>query len=251
MIALLTAGGTREPIDAVRHVTNVATGSLPAAMADELLARGAVVHYVHGPGAVLPGHATVDLDLSVLDAAGLAQKLREFSALATVRRQWLARGRLHLHPVTTAAQVAETLERLARELQPDLVACAMAVADYAPVPAAGKLSSQQGEWSLPMRPTAKAIDRVRPAAPHCTLLGFKLLAAATESELCAAAQHLAQRAQANLVFANDIVDYRAGVRRGLLVDVEGNVRRRLEGGTGETGLRRLAAALVDAFLPFD
>ncbi len=242
-IALLTAGGTREPIDAVRHVTNVATGSLPAAMADVLLSHGVEVHYLHGPDAVLPGRSTVSLDLTTLDSAGLDAALVAHAAQA--RRKHLAlKGKLHLHPIGTARQAAETLERLARDLQPDLVACAMAVADFAPEPLAGKLSSQADTLTLRMLATPKAIDRVKAVAPGSRLLGFKLLAGATEAELREAARHLAQRSGADVVFANDVVDYRQGLRRGLLIDRDGLVIGRLDGGAGEAGLRTLAELIV-------
>lgn len=246
-IALLTAGGTREPIDAVRHVTNVATGSLPAAMADILLSRGVDVYYLHGPDAVLPGRAMMSLDLTGLDSVALDAALASHANQAR-RKHAELKGKLHLHRIGTAQEAADALERLARDLQPDLVACAMAVADFAPVPLAGKLSSQAEELTLRMRPTPKAIDRVRAVAPAARLLGFKLLAGATEAELREAARILAQRSGADVVFANDVEDYRQGLRRGLLIDPQGLIIGRLDGGAGESGLRRLAELIVAAVL---
>lgn len=243
--AILTAGGTREPIDAVRHITNVATGSLPAAIADVLLCQGVTVHYVHGPGAVLPGRAVADLDLTSLDGPALDTALEQFARQARQKRAEL-HGTLHMHPIGSAREATDTLRDLCRDLQPDLVLCAMAVADYAPVPAQGKLSSSQGELLLRLAPTTKAIDGVKAAAPHCRLLGFKLLADASEADLRTAARHLAQRSGADLVFANDIADYRKGLRRGLLVDPDGTVRARLDAGHG--GLRHLAEQIVQALL---
>ncbi len=51
---LVTAGGTREPIDGVRCITNLSTGATGAVIADELLARGHNVVYLHGEGAKTP-----------------------------------------------------------------------------------------------------------------------------------------------------------------------------------------------------
>ena len=79
LTVVLTAGGTREPIDDVRFISNAATGALPAAMADALLELGHRVHYIHGPGALLPGRATLEVDLTALDAA----------ALGTATARWL------------------------------------------------------------------------------------------------------------------------------------------------------------------
>ena len=67
----------------MRHIRNVATGSLPAAMAECLLERGWEVHHLHGPGAVIPGTLTESWPLlaegEALDHQGLQ---REMQALA-------------------------------------------------------------------------------------------------------------------------------------------------------------------------
>ena len=100
---LVTAGGTREPIDAVRYVGNRSSGRMGFALADAAAARGSEVVVVAANVALgrTPGIRYVD--------------------------------------VTSAAELAEACEREfdAADL---LVMCA-AVADYRPVePAAGKLA---------------------------------------------------------------------------------------------------------------
>ncbi len=245
---VLTAGGTREPIDDVRHVSNVASGSLPAALADVLLARGAEVHYIHGPGARLPGRVALDVEVLGLPADALNQKLVAWTQAAERARAAMAAGELTLHPIETAQQAAETLARVVASVQPQLVACAMAVADFAPVARTGKLPSHTAELTIRMLPTPKAIDGVKPAHPGCRLLGFKLLSGASEAELRDAALHLCQRSGADLVFGNDIKDYRAGRRRGLLLGPSGDVLERLDGGSGADAQVRLAEQLVAAVL---
>ena len=184
-----------------------------------------------GPGIAMP---TVDLRQDP------APRLAELTTALTARAQRLAAGELHLHPVQTAVEVAERLEQLCRDLQPALVACAMAVADYAPLLHVGKLSSQLGELVVRMQPTPKAIDRVKQAAPDCRLLGFKLLAGATPEELTAAARRLAERSGADWVFANDFRDY-GDQRRGRLLADDGRELQSLRGTVGE-----LAEALAEA-----
>ena len=248
MRIVLTAGGTREPIDDVRFVSNVASGALPAAMANVLLTLGHTVHYIHGPGAVLPGHATLDFDVTTTPADTLRAQTAAWLIEALDRQAAMTRGTLTLHPIQTAAQVAETLFSLCQQLQPDAVACAMAVADFAPVATAGKLSSDQATLTLQMAATAKAIDGVKIAAPQSHLLGFKLLSGATEAQLCAAAQKQITRSGANLVFCNDMIDLHHELRRGMLVGPGGHVLARLDGGHGQAGLRALADAIVTAWL---
>lgn len=249
--AVLTAGGTREPIDDVRHIRNVATGSLPAAMATCLLARGWEVHYLHGPGAVLPGE--LHRRWSLLQAGdGLDVELARLARHIQSQRARLAHGRLVLVPVTSAADADARMKALLADVQPDLVACAMAVADWAPRPLLGKLSSQPEQPGAPLPlllyPTPKLIDGVRQVSPGAKLLGFKLLSGSSEAQHVAAAAHLAARSGADLVFGNDMADYRLGRRRGVLRGPDGAPLLALEGGEGEGANERLAEALVDAAL---
>ncbi len=52
MKVLVTAGATREPIDAVRFISNVSSGATGAAIAEHLAASGHEVTLLHGESAV-------------------------------------------------------------------------------------------------------------------------------------------------------------------------------------------------------
>ncbi len=253
-VVLITAGGTREPIDDVRHISNVASGQLPAAMAECWLELGATVHYVHGPGAHIPARLRVAFDVLVgqetgSDAAfeaGLAALLTQ----ARDRRRKCSAGRLICYPITTAAEAARVVRQVAAAQQPTVAACAMAVADFAPQPILGKLSSRpDGETPsalhVVLEPTQKVIDGVLQASPDTALLGFKLLSGAAESAHIAATRHLAERSGARWVFGNDMSDYRRGVRRGALRGRDGGVLALLGDERG-LDVRELATSLVGA-----
>ena len=53
---LVTSGGTSEPIDSIRSITNKSTGKLGSLIAEGFSARESVekVYYLHGKGAILP-----------------------------------------------------------------------------------------------------------------------------------------------------------------------------------------------------
>ncbi len=252
---LLTAGGTREPVDDVRYLSNVATGSLPAAMAEALLCRGFDVDYVYGPGAQRPGQ--LGLDVSLL-APDWAEALAAEQARAQARAAALAAGggTLTLHPIQSAADADATLRRVLAQSRPALVACAMAVADYAPRRVAGKLGSRLRRdvdpdapaLTLALDATAKVIDGVREVLPEARLLGFKLLSGADEAAHVEASRALAERSGADWVFSNDMRDYGVGRRCGALRGPDGVARVRLDGGEGGGALDRLAEALVAAVL---
>ncbi len=113
---LVTAGGTREPLDDVRYLGNRSSGRMGVALAEEARRRGA--------------------DVTLL-AANLA-----VAAPVGVR----------VVPTPTAAEMAEAA---LGSLDYDIAICAAAVADYRPVEAvAGKRVKDANTWSLELVPTA-------------------------------------------------------------------------------------------------
>jgi phosphopantothenoylcysteine decarboxylase/phosphopantothenate--cysteine ligase len=132
---LVTAGGTREPIDAVRVITNRSSGKQGYAVAAEAARRGAKVTLV----STITGSVPAGVDVI---------------------------------PVDTAAEMAEAV--FGRAEQADVVVMAAAVADFRPVaPAAGKLKKDAGPPRIELEPTVDILaelgSRKRPGQ---VLVGF-------------------------------------------------------------------------------
>ncbi|MFZ9627959.1 MAG: bifunctional phosphopantothenoylcysteine decarboxylase/phosphopantothenate--cysteine ligase CoaBC [Ilumatobacteraceae bacterium] len=116
---VVSAGGTREPIDAVRVIANRSSGKQGYAVAQEALHRGACVTLV----------STVDLPVP--------------AGAAVVR-------------VETAAQMESALHELAPTA--DVIVMAAAVADFRPVTAAsGKIKKDTGVPQIVLEPTPDII----------------------------------------------------------------------------------------------
>jgi phosphopantothenoylcysteine decarboxylase / phosphopantothenate---cysteine ligase len=132
---LVTAGGTREPIDPVRFIGNRSSGKQGHAIAEEARRRGATVTLV----------TTTD---------------REVPAGITVQR------------VETAAQMEAAV--LAEAPKADVVVMSAAVADFRPVEAAAqKIKKQGGVPTVVLEPTTDilaALGRAKPAGQ--VLVGF-------------------------------------------------------------------------------
>ncbi|MCX6522800.1 MAG: bifunctional phosphopantothenoylcysteine decarboxylase/phosphopantothenate--cysteine ligase CoaBC [Actinobacteria bacterium] len=132
---VVSAGGTREPIDAVRVVANRSSGKQGYAFAAEALGRGARVTLV----------STVELPVP----SGAA-----------------------IRPVETAAQMQAALDELAPTA--DVVVMSAAVADFRPVAAAtGKIKKDAGVPEIVLEPTPDilaGLGAVKPAGQ--TLVGF-------------------------------------------------------------------------------
>ena len=141
---LITAGATREPIDAVRFLSNVSTGGTGAALADTLAARGHAVTLLRGEASALP-HTALDSET--------------FSS-------------------------AEDLQiRLQRRLSAgvcDAVVMCAAVADYRPgTTVAEKIPSDKPELTLRLVRNPKILPQLKSFSPRpLVVIGFKLTAGA-------------------------------------------------------------------------
>ncbi len=118
---LVTAGGTREPIDSVRFIGNRSSGRMGIALAAQAARRGAEVTLV---------------------AANVALQ---------------APPRVELVPVETAAELGHACEQ--RFAQCDVLLMAAAVADFRPArPSATKLKKDQGAPALELEPTEDVLS---------------------------------------------------------------------------------------------
>jgi phosphopantothenoylcysteine decarboxylase/phosphopantothenate--cysteine ligase len=127
---VVTAGGTREPIDAVRVVTNRSSGRQGHALADEAAARGAKVTLVTTAALAAPASAEVvrvETAAQMLEAVRAAMRTADVlvmaAAVADVRPRAAAEGKLHKDPATGRIP---GLDRLALEPTVDVLADAAA-----------------------------------------------------------------------------------------------------------------------------
>jgi len=130
---VVTAGGTREPLDSVRFVGNRSSGRMGVALAEEARRRGADVTLLAANLAV-PAPAGVD----VVETPTAADLAREARARAGA----------------------------------DVVLMAAAVADYAPQPLAGKRAKSAESWELTLLPTEDILRGLGEAKNGTLLVGF-------------------------------------------------------------------------------
>jgi phosphopantothenoylcysteine decarboxylase/phosphopantothenate--cysteine ligase len=150
---LVTAGGTREPIDPVRFIGNRSSGKQGHAIAEEAAARGARVTLVTTTALPVP------------------------SSIERVS-------------VTTAAEMLDAVS--ARAASADVIVMAAAVADFTPVQVADqKLKKRDGVPAIELRPTVDILAELGAGkASGQTLVGF---AAETHDVVANAAAKLAAK----------------------------------------------------------
>jgi phosphopantothenoylcysteine decarboxylase / phosphopantothenate---cysteine ligase len=162
---LVSAGGTREPIDPVRHITNRSSGKQGHALAAAALARGADVALVTTIDHPLPPHP-----------------------------------RLSVVRVDTAAEMEEAMTVEAEKA--DAVVMAAAVADFRPVRAAGrKLTKESGVPELVLEPTPDILSGLAAhRRPGQVIVGF----AAETDDPVARARRKFERKGVDMMVVNDV-----------------------------------------------
>ena len=190
---VISTGGTREPIDAVRVIANRSSGKQGIAVAREALARGAKVTLV----------STVDVD---------------------------SQPALDVIEVETAEEMREAMVRYSASA--DIVVMAAAVADVRPVRAAGeKLKKDpttgriEGLDAIEIEATRDILAELGASKrPGQTIVGF----AAETSKLVEHATAKLTRKGADLIVANDVsqpgVGFRHGTNAVTLVARDGSTR---------------------------
>jgi phosphopantothenoylcysteine decarboxylase/phosphopantothenate--cysteine ligase len=165
---VVTSGATTESIDPIRTLSNRASGRTGRAIARACYVRGADVTLVHnGPDV---HHADVRSVESVAEM------------LAAVKRA--VRGDADDHAPA------------------DALISAAAIGDFTVETAAEKLRSGES-LTLELEPTPKLLDRIRATAPDLPMIGFKAETEGDDDAMVSRARSLLDRADLDLVVAND------------------------------------------------
>ncbi|MBI4124944.1 MAG: hypothetical protein HY466_03305, partial [Deltaproteobacteria bacterium] len=124
----------------------------------------------------------------------------------------------------THADVEKILKRELKRGRYDVVIHAMAVLDFAPaVVRKTKTASRGGGWTLRLKPSPKIIAKIKKWAPDVLLVGFKLEAGVTQTELLQRARRLLKESRADFVLANQLTEGDDAKHNGWLLDKMGKV----------------------------
>ncbi len=170
---MITAGGTQEPIDDVRVITNKSTGKTAARIADFLIENDIEVHYVHAESAQKP----------------LLKCLRSSFVTAADLQKLITHEVAHNH---------------------FLIHCA-AVSDYTVKPFNGKINSDSEQITLELTKTPKLINLVKKLNPHIHLIGFKLTSQLDEKNILQKINKLFTNSQCDWIIQNDWQQRQSGI----------------------------------------
>lgn len=226
MKILITSGGTTQPIDRVRGITNHSTGNLGKLLAQSCLKAGHEVTLVTTKQAVKPE----------------------------------PQEGLILIEIQTVDDLLSTLEPLVKTHQ--VCIHSMAVSDYSPVYMTdlaeleassdlrqlltqsnqeSKISSKADHQVLFLKKTPKVISRIKTWNPDIKLVGFKLLVDVSEEELIQVARASLVSNQADYILANDLNHISPHQHRGYLVGPDGIEQAETKQGIADLIIERVTA----------
>jgi len=177
---LVTAGGTREPIDRVRAITNTSTGATGAALAAALTALGHSVELLRSAHSLAPSPSLA------------SQTFTTTASLEAALRERLGTGDI------------------------DAVLMAAAVADFRPAePLLGKIDSEAAALTLRLVRVPKLLPQLHAMSPRpLRVIGFKLTVGASDAEQRDAVTAQFRAARVNAVVHNDLSEIETATARG-------------------------------------
>ncbi len=186
---IVTAGATVEKLDAVRVITNKASGKMGAALSDEAFLRGAEVVLIRGKHAVSPQYFFEEI------------------------------------VVESADEMSRVLQTQA--IDADIVFHTAAISDFVAKEKINRKVKSTKEWMLALEPNIKIIDRLKKINPQMFLAGFKAEHDVLQKELIESAKEVLKRAGTDIIVANDVGKKGRGfgsdTNEVYIVDKKGNV----------------------------
>lgn len=187
MKILITSGGTKVPIDSVRHIGNFSTGRYGSELADSLIPSlwkerlktdhdGKLIFF-HEKGSKLPIAVNCDI-VNRIEYKDYFEYLR--------------------------------VKDIIKDEQPDIIISAAAVSDYIVKDSVtGKISSDNEDLTITLTKAEKVISKFRELAPNSIIYGFKLLVSPSEDEVIAAVKKVLKNG-ADYVVYNDLNELKSG-----------------------------------------
>lgn len=222
---LITAGGTSEPIDQVRSITNHSTGRLGKAIAENFLSSGSwQVDYLTTKQAVLPTEQrhltyyfiastqelleelTYLLNTNHYDAVIHSMAVSDFTTEAAFPEQELLAALKTKLPLTDADVLSQLINQLAEDQANET-----------------KISSDTDRLILTLKKTPKVIQEIKKLQPETLLVGFKLLVNVSKEELLTVARAALKKNQADFVLANDLTEITGNRHHGYLLEKNGKI----------------------------
>ncbi|MBI3380061.1 bifunctional phosphopantothenoylcysteine decarboxylase/phosphopantothenate--cysteine ligase CoaBC [Candidatus Gottesmanbacteria bacterium] len=163
---IVTAGGTSEPIDAVRTITNRASGKMGSAIAEACFLQGAEVLILRAKNSIIPRY---DIKSEVFETA-------------------------------------KDLENLAKKYVKsyDVIFHTAAVSDFIPENKLDKKLDSGQSFTLKLKSVPKILHKIKSWNPKIKLIGFKAVYKLSEKELIDTGMKKLRESKSDFIIVNDV-----------------------------------------------
>ena len=201
MRILITSGGTEEPIDGVRYITNFSTGRTGAVIADYLAVCGVESVLVHGRHAVLP-----ETDME-------RYSFTTFIDLDRILQELLGTDRTFDAVIHCAAVSDFSLDYIQTE-----------TGEIFRPEEKGKISSS-GSLTIHMKPNYKILDRIKSYNGNrgITVIGYKLTNTDSEDEIQSAVKKVLSGGRTDFIVHNNLPEITQKVHPATIYSSEGEI----------------------------
>ena len=224
---LITSGGTQIPIDRVRHIGNMSSGTFGSKIAYEALKRGHYVYFLKAKGSKSPFDLHIDLNTKHLVSKIIKNLWFRFRYKKNYEEWEYKTFNEYKGELEAFLDAEEGV--LGVDLPPDVVILAAAVSDYGVEnPVDGKIRSK-GDLDIHLTPLPKLISSVRNKLGNDKkLVGFKLLVDSTNEQLQEAVMKSVKDNKCDMVVGNDLRDIKnndhklmIGFPKGTIISIQG------------------------------
>lgn len=214
---IITAGGISEKIDNVRKITNSSSGKLGMIIANNLLEENDTlrIYYVCSKNSLRP----TDKRVQVIEIDGTIELKKTIENLLINENI-----DCFIHCMAVADYMTDyitTIDKIKKSIiNHNNVNEAF---DDMEVIGGNKISSDEENLVIVLKPTPKIISIIKNLSPSTYLVGFKLLDSVSKKELIDAAKVLRDKNNCDLVIANDLANIRNGEHIAYIIDKNNNI----------------------------
>lgn len=208
MRILITSGGTKIPIDRVRHIANMSSGTFGSKIALEALREDHKVSFFRAEHSKSPFFLQTDMRRE--DSKARFEEM--LSNYEKYKQNYSETEFSNFESYQTFLQLK------IEQFTPDIIILAAAVSDYGVENYVdGKMRTKDKDRAIHLKPLPKVISMINKWAPKACLVGFKLLVNSTDEELIGNAKRSLVENHCDLVVANDLRDIKNNDHRLLIV----------------------------------
>lgn len=199
---LITSGGTIEPIDGVRGITNFSSGKLGAIIADTL--KDSKVFLIKGVKAVMPKN--IGKNITIIDVTD-TNSVEE--AINSVMDNYKVDYFIHSmaisdYTVDKLVSIDELIESIDESITYSKNDIVNLLKNPPSITNRNKVSSTILQPLIYLKQTPKIIATIKQKWPHVNLIGFKLLNGVSKDELIDVAKASLKKTKSEYIVANDL-----------------------------------------------